>query len=272
MNKKLVIIGGAFVLTIIVIGIGFSLNRGNRVTSPIVETNTASQKKLDIGKPSEGTTHIEQKVDAKNPYTFNDEKAIDNYNKSTEAQLVGKLFDNLNSPTETRILKDLNGVSLGEVQTDTKISADFQAMLWGYSSIDNPQRFLYDGNIIKNFQPHNDLLSYLQMLRPNNNVRVERIGKIIPDLMKNGSNLTTLNVYGKSELYLLQEEVGSVLLKQTDGESTNYYISKFNLYIAIPRGQDALGRPCYIYHQDLKVNVERVTEKDIGQDEKDYLV
>lgn len=272
MNKKIVIGGVGLVLFLIVLGIGFCLSRGNKSSSPIIETDSAGQEKLDIGHPSEGTTHIEQRIDATNPYTINDQKAIGNYAKTAEGQLVGKLFDNLNSPTETQILKDLKGVQLGDVQTDTKISPDFQALLWGYSLIDNSQRFLYDGNIIKNFQPHKDLLSYLQTLRSNTQVRVERIGKIVPALMKNGSNLTTLKVNGKDESYLLQEEVGSVLLQQTDGEVTNYYLAKFDLDIAIPQGEDAVGRPYYIYHKDLNVKVEPVAEKDISKIKKDYLV
>lgn len=268
-KKKWIIIGGAIFVALVGIGVTFALNRSKSVPSPVVE-NKPAETQLDIGKPSEGTNHIVQKIDSQNPYTVTSQKAAENFAKTNEGKLIAQLFDNLDSSDGTQVLKELNGLQLGDVQENTTISPEFKAMLWGYRLQDDPKRLLFDGNILKSFQPHNGLLSYLQVLRSPKNAEVNRVGMIVPELGSTGSYTTSLSVDGKDQQYLIQKEKGSLLIKQDTGNQDHYYTAQYELYIAIPRGAEAIGKPYFIWDQELNLKVEPVADKDIAEKKKAF--
>ena len=227
---------------------------------------------MDIGKPSEGTTHIEQEIISENPYSNTDKQAAINFSKTKEGQLIATLFDNLDNPAVTKISGDLAGLTLGEVYLNTTITKDFEGILWGYRFQDSKDRFLYDGNILKNFQPHNDLLEYLQKVRPNIEARAERVGMIIPEWGTGGSSLTTLKVDGQERSYLLQRMKGSLLISQKNVDGLKYYVASYNMAVAAPREEGAQSLPYYIWYQDLKVDLDPIKDSDLNQVKSRYFV
>lgn len=280
-NKKGILLGITIVILAVII-LHFLDRDSSQVYNeqPFIATDSENRDKsgeqkkteydLDIGKPSEGTDHIYQEINPENPYTDADEQVLRNFNKTREAQVIALLIDNLNSPEKTKIEGNIAGLALGEVHMNTTISEDFQGMLRGYRLQDSKERLLFDGNIIKNFQPHNDLLKYLQTLRSDTGKVVERIGLIIPEWDTGGSNITTITVDGEDKTYLLQRMKGAILLRQTDAEEERHYTASYNIIVGTPRGEDSESLPSYVWPQDLKIELEFVKEEELSQVKKEF--
>lgn len=283
-NKQLDIALGVWLIGVVLLGGGFYFyHPGKPLIKPVID-EVVEYKPIvvekpviispeDLGQPSTGTTHIQQSIisETDNPYSMTDAESVSNFNSSTEGQFLQTLFAKLNSPKDTIVAQRLDNLMETDLSTAIQISPELQRMFYGYGPSNDPKYFLYDKNLMHQYQPHAALLYYIQGVRPDSSYQAQMRGSILPEVSKVKPSKIKVAFGEREVMYLVRQSVGTCLVESV-GSDAKYFEVSFQFNLGIPHDVQTEGYPLLLWPSGMQITIKPIDLRAWETDKKVFYV
>lgn len=253
--------------------IKYEVSSTSSSSSGLVMDNPVIIPAKELGPPSKGTTHINQRLIAEsdNPYSMTDAESVGNFNASTEGRFLQTLFKKLNSPADTIVNQQIANISDADLSRAIRISPTFQRMLYGYRTSDDVQYFLYDANLMHQFQPHTAFLHYVQTIRPDSTYQAQMRGAILPKVTNDIPTKVKMKFGNRSVDYLVRQSAGTCLIESIGSEVKHFEVS-FQFNLGIPHDVEPEGYPLLVWPSGLEITIKPIDPQTWAADKQAFFV